>query len=85
MDTFASIVGWLICLSIGGPLALLGFFHVVFPKTAWSVYRRWGRLWKADPQEIAPDYNAGAAMRGVGIACGLGGLVICAIPKLLGL
>jgi hypothetical protein len=85
MVTFASIVGWGLCLSIGCPLALLGFFHFVFPKTAWSVYRGWGRLWKADPQEIAPDYNAEAAMRFVGTVCGLGGFVICLIPKLLGL
>ncbi|MBD54677.1 hypothetical protein OAF83_01855 [Rubripirellula sp.] len=85
MDTFVSIVGWGLCLGIGGPLALIGFFHFAFPKAVWSVYRGWGRLWKADPQEIAPGYNSGAAMRVVGIACGLGGLVICVIPKLLGL
>ena len=85
MDTFVSIVGWGLCLAIGGPLTLLGFFHFVFPKAVWSVYRGWGRLCKADPQEIAPDYNSGAAMRVVGIACGVGGLMICLAPKLLGL
>lgn len=85
MDTFASIVAWGLCLSIGGPLTLVGFIHFVFPKAAWSVYRGWGRLWNADPQEIAPDYRSGAAMRVIGITCGLGGLMICCVPKLLGL
>ena len=85
VDTIASVLGWGLCLSIGAPLVLLGFFHFAFPKAAWSVYRGWGREWGADPQEIAPEYQSGVAMRVVGIACGLGGLVIGVIPKLLGL
>ncbi|MDB4634170.1 hypothetical protein OAG76_02070 [Rubripirellula sp.] len=41
MDTFVSIVGWGLCLGIGGPLALIGFFHFASPKAVWSVYRGW--------------------------------------------
>ncbi len=85
MDMLTSILVWGLCLSIGGPLTLVGFFHFVFPKSAWSAYRGWGRLWKADPQEIAPEYNSSAAMRIVGMAVGLGGLVICLIPFAVGL
>ena len=84
MDVIASIVAWVLCLGIGVPLAFLGVCHFAFPKAAWSVYRAWGRLWKADPQVIAPNYNSGAAMRVVGITCGLAGLAICLVPKLLG-
>jgi len=85
VDTIASVVAWVLCLGIGMPLALLGFFHFAFPKAAWSVYRGWGRVWKVDPQEAAPDFRSGAAMRFVGIALGLAGLVICVTPKLLAL
>jgi hypothetical protein len=63
---------------------LLGFFHFFFPESAWSVYRGWGKLWNADPQEIAPAYNSGFAMRVVGFTCGTGGVFICAIPKVFG-
>jgi hypothetical protein len=72
------------CLIIGVPLALFGFFHLLLPKAAWSVYRGWGRLWGSDPEKIAPGYNSGTAMRLIGLALGLGGTVICFIPKLLG-
>ncbi len=82
METVTSIIVWGLCISIGGPLALLGFFHLLFPKSAWSLYRWWGRLWNADPQQIAPAYQSGSAMRVVGITCGASGVFICAIPKL---
>ena len=90
VDTIASVLGWGLCLGIGAPLVLLGFFHFAFPKAAWSVYRGWsrawgGRAWGADPQEIAPEYQSGVAMRVVGIACGLGSLVIRVTAKLFGL
>ena len=60
-------------------------FPFCVPQGSLVGLSRVARRWKADPQEIAPGYNSGAAMRVVGIACGLGGLVICVIPKLLGL
>ena len=84
MDSITSGIAWGLCLVIGAPLTSIGLFHLLLPKSAWSVYRGWGRLWGADPQEIAPDYKSGAAMRVVGIALLLGGLSICLIPKLLG-
>ena len=84
MDSIASIFAWGLCLVIGGPMALIGLFHLLFPKSAWSVYRGWGKLWGADPQKIAPDYKSGFAMRAVGVALLLGGVSICLIPKLLG-
>ena len=65
-------------------MSLIGLFHLLIPRSAWSVYRRWGKLWGADPQEIAPSYKSGVAMRVVGVALLLGGLSICLIPKLLG-
>ena len=83
MDLIFSIFSWGICLIIGVPLALLGFFHLFLPKTAWSVYRGWGRLWGSDPEKINPDYNSGSAMRVVGLAMGIGGIVICVIPKVV--
>lgn len=48
MDTIASVLGWGLCLGIGAPLVLLGFFHFAFPKAAWSVYRGWSRAWGAE-------------------------------------
>jgi hypothetical protein len=83
LDLIFSIFSWGICLIIGVPLALLGFFHLFLPKTAWSVYRGWGRLWGSDPEKINPDYNSGSAMRVVGLAMGIGGIVICVIPKVV--
>ncbi|MBC8348183.1 MAG: hypothetical protein O3A82_02875 [Verrucomicrobia bacterium] len=83
MDLIVSIFSWGICLIIGVPLALLGFFHLFLPKTAWSVYRGWGRLWGSDPEKINPNYNSGSAMRVVGLAMGICGVVICFIPKVM--
>ena len=84
MESITPILAWGLCLVIGGPMALIGSFHLVFPRSAWSVYRGWGKLWGADPQEIAPAYKSGFAMRALGVALLLGGLSICLIPKLLG-
>tara|TARA_B100001964_G_scaffold175438_1_gene193216 strand:+ start:181 stop:435 length:255 start_codon:yes stop_codon:yes gene_type:complete len=84
MDIISLVISWGMCLIIGVPLALLGFFHLLFPKAAWSVYRGWGRLWGSDPEKIAPDYNSGTAMRVIGLTLGLGGAAICFIPKLVG-
>ena len=84
MASITSTIAWGLCLVIGGPMALIGLFHLLIPKSAWSVYRGWGKLWGADPQKIAPDYEPGFAMRAVGIALLLGGVSICLIPKLLG-
>jgi hypothetical protein len=83
LDLIFSIFSWGICLIIGVPLALLGFFHLFLPKTAWSVYRGWGRLWGSDPEKINPNYNSGSAMRVVGLAMGICGVVICFIPKVM--
>ncbi|MCP4839869.1 MAG: hypothetical protein GY894_11025 [Planctomycetes bacterium] len=82
--SITSVLAWGLCLVIGGPMALIGSFHLVFPRSAWSIYRGWGKLWGADPQKIAPDYKPGFAMRSVGVALFLGGVSICLIPKLLG-
>ena len=84
MDSITSDMAWGLCLVIGAPLTLIGLLHLLAPRFAWSVYRGWGKLWGADPQEIAPDYKSSAAMRMVGVALFLGGLSICLIPKLLG-
>ena len=84
MDSIALIFAWGLCLIIGGPMALFGLFHLLFPKSAWSVYRGWGKLWGADPQEIAPAYKSRRAMRLIGIALLLGGVLIGLIPKILG-
>ena len=84
MDSITSTSAWLLCLVIGGPLALIGLYHSLFPRSAWSVYRGWGRLWGSDPQAIAPSYKSRLAMWAVGVALTLGGLSICLIPKLLG-
>jgi hypothetical protein len=83
MDLIFSVITWGMCLIIGAPLALLGFFHLFLPKAAWLVYRGWGRLWGSDPEKINPDYNSGSAMRVVGLAMGIGGIVICVIPKVV--
>ena len=83
MDIITSIISWGICLIIGVPLVLLGCFHLFLPKAAWSVYRGWGRLWGSDPEKINPNYNSGSAMRVVGLAMGIGGIVICCIPKIV--
>ena len=83
MDIITSTVVWVLCIVIGGPMALIGLLHLLFPKSAWLVYRGWGNLWGADPQEIAPAYKLGCAMRVVGIVLLLGGVSICLIPKLL--
>ena len=84
MDNIASVIVWGMCLIIGVPMAFIGAFHLLLPKAAWSVYRGWGRLWGSDPEEIAPGYKSGTAMRVVGLALGLGGAAICFIPKLMG-
>jgi hypothetical protein len=84
MDSITSILAWGLCLVIGGPMVLIGLFHLLFPGSAWSVYRGWGKLWGADPQKIAPDYKPGFTMRAVGVALLLGGVLICLIPRLLG-
>ncbi len=84
MDSITSVITWGLCLVMGAPITLIALFHLLFPESAWSVYRRWGNLWGADPQKIAPDYKSSTAMRVVGIALLLGGLSICLIPKLLG-
>ena len=84
MSSITSTVAWGLCLIIGGPMGLIGLFHLLFPKSAWSAYRGWGKLWGSDPQEIAPAYKSGCAMCVVGIALLLGGVSICLIPKLLG-
>jgi len=83
MDLIFSVITWGMCLIIGVPVALLGFFHLFLPKTAWSVYRGWCRLGAAAPEKINPDYNSGSAMRVVGLAMGIGGIVICCIPKIV--
>ena len=82
--TFYGSRVWFLSLCIGRPIALLGFFHLLFPQSAWAVYRGWGKLWNADPQEIAPACKSGFAMRVIGIAYAFGGVVICAIPKVFG-
>jgi len=84
MDSITSTVAWALCLVIGGPMSLIGLFHLLSPRLAWSAYRRWGRRWGSDPQEIAPNYKSSFAMRSVGVALLLGGLLICLIPKILG-
>lgn len=84
MNNMASVIIWVLCLIIGVPMVLIGTFHLLFPKAAWSVYRGWGRLWGSDPGKIAPGYKSGTAMRAVGLALGLGGAMICAIPRLMG-
>ena len=83
MDIIFSVISWGMCLIIGVPLALLGCFHLLLPKAAWSVYRGWGRLWGSDPEKIDPGYNSGTAMRVIGLALGSVGTVICFIPKLV--
>lgn len=85
MDYITLIFTWGLCLVIGGSMVLIGLFHLLFPKSAWSVYRVWGKLWGCNPEEIAPAYNSGCAMRVVGIALFLGGVSICLIPALLNL
>lgn len=84
MDLITSIIVWGMCIAVGVPLALIGLFHLLLPKSAWSAYRGWGKRWGADPQEIAPAYKHGAAMRTVGFATFLGGVFICLVPLLLG-
>ncbi len=84
MDSITPQIAWALCVVIGGPMALIGSFHLLFPRSAWSIYRGWGRLWGADPQATAPAYRSGCAMRAVGVALLLGGLSICLIPTLLG-
>ena len=82
--SMTSALAWGLCLVIGGPMVLIGSFHLVFPRSAWSIYRGWGKLWGADPQKIAPAYKSGSAMQAVGAALLLGGVSICLIPKLVG-
>ena len=84
MDNIASVIVWGVSLIIGVPMVLIGAFHLLFPRAAWSVYRGWGKLWGSDPAEIAPAYKSGAAMRVVGLTLVLGGATICYIPKLMG-
>lgn len=84
MDNMVSLIAWAMCLMIGVPMVLIGAFHLLLPKAAWSAYRGWGKLWRSDPEKIAPGYTSGTAMRVIGLALGLGGAVICAIPKLMG-
>ena len=84
MDTITSFVVWGLCLSIGGPIALVGLFHFLAPQRAWSVYRGWGKRWGADPQQVAPDYRSVSAMRVTGVTLLLGGIAISLTPKLLG-
>ena len=84
MDNVASVIVWAMCLIIGAPMALVGAFHLLFPKAAWSVYRGWGKLWGFDSEKIAPGYQSGTAMRVVGLVLGVGGAAICFIPRLMG-
>jgi hypothetical protein len=65
-------------------MTLIGAVHVACPGMAWFVYREWGRLWGADPQEIAPQYRHRPAMLMVGVALGGGGVAICLLPFVLG-
>lgn len=85
MEHFASVIVRFMCLMIGIPMILAGAFHLLLPKAAWSVYRAWGKFWNSDPEKMAPEYKWAASMRVVGIALGLGGAIICFIPKFLGL
>ena len=68
------------------PLRVSGRRH--FPPVPPS--KQWEDDWNGkgkrtfDPEKINPDYNSGTAMRVVGLVLGMGGIVICFIPKLVG-
>jgi len=72
------------CFVNGGPLALIGLRHLLFPESAWSGYRGWGKFRDEGLQETAPDYQSGNALRVIRIAMPLSGILICVIPRLLG-
>ena len=81
MNTLTAIVAWSLCLLIGGPMSLIGLFHLLAPRAAWRLYRGWGKRWGSDPEEISPDYPSSFAMRTVGFTLFMFGLAICQVPR----